>query len=418
MSTQNIQPRVGLDKGFKGGEITYAPVKDEKQPTLSPSEEAKTATPPTDTESSRPKEGLTGVPLGTKIVKGVRTTPGPKGRLKRTRTIYGETQYAEGSGAAIFATKNNDGKLELLLRLSKIPGLYKEEDLLTEQQILGLATNKIVPIRQEDYDALEKVMFVADTTGDDYETTITYLQTNPQVALAAFGAPKGKKTKLTPAAALGLELEQNIMDFLDQKVSEDDKKAYAKRVNQAEAKRGGALTELERKEILNDTIQDKARLAFKATGEDASALMRRGALGETYDTLRQAYRDYGQMADDNTIYKQAIQSIRSKQAFDNIINKVKLQAEVSMPAIKSYIQQGLTPREAIGSYIDYYSKAIGTPKDQVDLNKLMPVVSGDKILPYQDWQKYVQKLPEFKTGPLFREQQFSDAQALRRNFLG
>ena len=418
MSTQDIQPRVGLDKGRRGGEITYAPTKDGTKTTLGPSEQAEQQASTVTTQTADEPKGLTGVPLGTEVVSGVRTTRGPKGRLQRTRTTYGKTQYTKGSGATVFATKNNEEKLQLLLNLSKIPGLYREEDAYTEAEILSLARNKIVPIRPEDTDALEKVMFLADTTGDNYETTVTYLQTNPQVAIAAFGTPKGKKLRLTPADALALELEQSAMDYLDLKVSKEEKTAYAKRVNEAERKRGGSLTELERREILNDTIQDKARQIFKDTGENASELMRRGALGETYNTLRQTYADYGIMADDKAIYKQAIQSIRSKQALDNIINKVKLQAEVSMPALKTYIQQGLTPREALGSYITYYSKAMGVPESQVDLLKLNPVVSGDKILPFQDWQRFVQKMPEFKSGPLYRQQQFNDAQILARNFLG
>jgi hypothetical protein len=387
--------------------------------TLGPTEAAQAAV-----ESGVPtgqttgKKGLTGVPLGTPVAQGVKPRKVTRGSVIGTEKVYGKTQYSLGDGQIVFATKNNKERVELLLRLANIPGLYKEGEAYTPEQLAAVAQNQIIPIRRQDSDALEKVMFLADTTGDNYETTLTAIEANPALALASFGAPKGKKTKLTPADALGLELEQSIMDYLDLKVSDADKKAYAKRVNQAESKRGGALTELERREILNDTIQDKARQVFKATGEDAAALMRRGALGETYDVLRQTYRDYGQMADDNTIYKQAIQSIRSKQALDNIINKVKLQAEVSMPALKSYIQQGLTPREALGSYINYYSKAMGTPADQVDLTKLMPVVSGTSIMPFQDWQRYIQKLPEFKNGPLFREQQFSDAQALRRNFLG
>lgn len=399
--------------------IPSATSEEKKTKALSPSKEAEAAVQAgIPTGQTTGKEGLTGVPLKTKIYKGMQTVPGPEGRGRIPVKIYGETQYKRGDGATVFATKNNDEKLNLLLRLSKIPGLYEEGKAYTEEQILSFAIGKTVPLRTEDYAALEKVMFLADTTGDDYETTLTTVETNPALAIAAFGTQKAKKLRLTPAAALALELEQSVMDYLDQKVSKEDKAAYAKRVNEAERKRGGALTELERREILNDTIQDTARKTFKAAGEDASELMRRGALGETYNTLRQTYADYGVMADDKAIYKQAIQSIRSKQALDNIINKVKLQAEVSMPALKTYIQQGLTPREALGSYITYYSKAMGVPESQVDLMKLNPVVSGDKILPFQDWQRFVQKMPEFKNGPLYRQQQFNDAQILARNFLG
>lgn len=408
------KPKVTLDKGLKDRGSTNTA----GTPSTEVSAAALEAGSTVPTGQTDKKKGLTGVDIGTKIVKGVEPRKITRGTVVGTKPVYGETRYERGSGATVFATKNNTEKLELLLRLSKIPNLYKEGEAYTEQQILSFAAGATVPLRTQDYEALEKVMFLADTTGDDYETTLTTVEANPALAIAAFGTQKAKKLKLTPAAALALELEQSVMDSLDQKVSKEEKIAYAKRVNEAERKRGGSLTELERREILNDTIQDKARQIFKDTGENASELMRRGALGETYNTLRQTYVDYGVPFDDKAVYKQAIQSIRSKQALDNIINKVKLQAEVSMPALKTYIQQGLTPREALGSYITYYSKAMGVPESQVDLMKLNPVVSGDKILPFQDWQKYIQKLPEFKNGPLYRQQQFNDAQILARNFLG
>lgn len=418
------KPKVTLDKGWK--DRNKAPVTETATvetppagtPSMEVSEAAKKDAADVPGGQTTSRRGLTGVPLGTKVFKSMRTATSPEEVVAGENRNYGVTQYATGDGQKIFATKNNKEKLQLLLRLSKIPGLYKEGQAYTEEQIRGFARGNLVPIRTEDTEALEKVLYLADTTGDDYETTLVSVETNPALAISAFGTTKAKKIRLTPAAALALELEQSVMDYLDQKVSKEDKASYAKRVNEAERKRGGSLTELERREILNDTIQDKARKVFKDAGEDASELMRRGALGETYNTLRQTYADYGVMADDKAIYKQAIQSIRSKQALDNIINKVKLQAEVSMPALKTYIQQGLTPREALGSYITYYSKAMGVPESQVDLMKLNPVVSGDKILPFQDWQRFVQKMPEFKSGPLYRQQQFNDAQILARNFLG
>lgn len=419
MSTQDIQPRVGLDKGVKGGDITYAPEKGGGKVTLGPSEAAVSAANTVEkTTNPKGKTGLIGVPLGTKFVKGTTTRQGPKGGPTKTIKTYGTVQYKRGDGYIAFANKNNEEKIQLLLRLASIPNLYPKGKAPTPEELLAIAPGKIIPITEDDAAALEKVMAAADTVGDDFETMLTNFEANPQLAIATFGAPKGKKISLTPTDALAMEYEQSVLDYLDVKASKAEKNAYAKAVNEAERKRGGALSQLERQQLLVDSIQNKARQVFKGDATPDSDLLRRGALGETYTTLKNTYQDYGVLVDDKLVYKQAIQSLRSKQALDNIIGKIRLQSEVSMPAIKSYIQQGLSPREALGSYIGLYSKIFNVPETQVDLTKLAPVYSGDKVMPYNDWQKYLYSLPEFKNTKLYQEQQFSDARALVRNFLG
>jgi hypothetical protein len=388
--------------------------------TLGPSQEAENevANVPGGTGATG-KKGLTGVPIGTTILKGYETLPGPEGARMGPKPIYGKTQYAPGSGATTFASLGNKEKVALLIRLSSIPNLYGRGKAYTPERLQAVASSGTIPVREEDFQALEKVMALADTTGDDYLTTLTYLETNPQVAIATFGEPKGKKLSLTPADALALEYEQSVLDYLDIKVSKADKNAYAKAVNEAERKRGGSLTSLERQQILIDSIQDKAREVFKDDKFEDSDLMRRGALGETFAAINQTYRDYGVTPPDtNSVYKQAINSIRSKQALDNTINKIRLASEVSMPAIKTYLQQGLSAREALGSYIGIYSKIYGVPENQVDLSKVSIVASGDKIMPTQDYLKYLYAQPDIVNSPYYKQQELNDARALVSNFIG
>lgn len=365
------------------------------------------------------KKGLTGVPLETPILKGYETLPGPEGAMAGPKPVYGKTQYFSGSGATTFATLSNKEKVALLIRLSSIPNLYGKGKAYTPERLQAVASSGIIPIREEDNEALEKVMAVADTTGDDYLTTLTYLENNPQFATAAFPGGKGKTLRLTPADALALEYEQSVLDYLDVKVGKAEKAAYAKAVNEAEKKRGGALTQLERQQILIDSIQDKARQVFKDDKFEDSDLMRRGALGETFAAINQTYRDYGVTPPDtNTVYKQAINSIRSKQALDNTLSKIKIASEVSMPAIKTYTQQGLSPRETLGSFIGIYSKIYGVPENQVDLSKVSIVASGDKIMSTQDYTKYLYAQPDIVNSPYYKQQELNDARTLFQNFLG
>lgn len=392
---------------------------------LTPSEEAKkAASTVTTTSGTTGKIGLTGVPVGTPVLKAQTASPGPKGRLTRTRNIYAKTQYKSGDGMRTFATLNNQEKINLLTLLAQIPGLYSRKNAPTQEYLLSISKGGIVAVRPEDAAALEAVMRYADTVGDDYKTSVAFLVQNPNIAQGFFdisGSKVGKQREisLTPADALGVELEQSILDYLDLKVSDKEKKAYAKRINDLEKKRGGALTSLERQQLLLDTVQDKARQVFKGDAESPdSLLMRRGALGGTYQLLKETYNDYGIELDDKTVYKQAINSIRSKQALENTLGKIRLQAEVVMPSLKSYIEQGLTPREALGSYISLKSKMYGIPENQIKITDLAPVYSGDKIMPYADWQKYLYTLPEFKNTQLYQQQRLGDAQALIKNFIG
>jgi hypothetical protein len=392
---------------------------------ISPSQEAEIAanSVPTSTDTSG-KRGLTGVAIGTPVLKAQYTEPGPKGRGTRTRKVYSKTQYTAGDGAKIFATLGNQEKVNLLAQLAQIPGLYAKNQAPTADYLRNIAASGVIAIREQDAAALEDIMRYADTVGDSYTDAIRNLLTNPQAAQGFFdmsGTRTGtkKKINLTPVEALALEVEQTALDYLDVKLNDKEKKAYAKRVNDLETKRGGALTSLERNQILIDTVQDKARELFAAEGENAdSNLLRKGALGGTYNALKQAYSSYGVNVDNKTLSKQAIQGIRSKQALDNIMSKIQLQAQVSMPALREYIAQGLTPREALGNYIGLYSKIYGVPENEVSLEKLAPVWSGDKLMPYTDWNKYIYTMPEFKDSPLYKQQQLNDARSLIRNFIG
>ena len=370
--------------------------------------------------------GLTGVPKGTQIVMGQEPKLGPKGRpTGRTKPSYGVTQYVPGDGARIFGTLTNEQKVELLAKLAQIPGLYNRKEAPTQEYLLRFAqSGGNIAVREEDMKALENVMRYADTTGYSYGDAVNRLLANPAVAQGFFdlaGTKTGaaRKIALTPADALVVELQQSLLDYLDVKASKKEAQDYANKINELEKKRKGPLTQLERQQLLLDTVQDKAKEVFKDGVDEAdSLLMRKGALGGTYNALRQEYKDYGIPIDDTSLYKLAINSIRSKQALENNLGKIRLQAEVAMPAIKDYIKQGLSPKEALGTYLAAYSKFTGIPQNQVDLTKLAPVYSGDKVMPFNDWEKYLYTLPEAKNSPVVREQQLSDARALIRNFIG
>jgi hypothetical protein len=389
------------------------------------SSEAKTAgAPPTNTGSSG-KIGLDGRPIGSPIYGGTSTSRPPEtstGRPVPGAFITKKTQYFKGAGMTFLQTLNNEQRIAILEKIAQIPGAYSnEKDRPTASYLQSLVVSGMINVRPEDAAAVEKLMYISDTVGEDISDTINRFYADPKLAKQTLDISGlvGKKISLTPADALIVELQQSVLDYLDIKASKKEAESYAKKINDLEKKRGGALTQLERQQLLLDEVQNKAKEVFKDGIDEADTLlMRKGALGGTYNVLQQEYRDYGIPIDDKSLYKLAINSIRSKQALENNLSKIKLQAEVAMPAIKDYIKQGLSPKEALGTYLAAYSRFTGVPQNQVDLTRLAPVYSGDKVMPFNDWEKYLYTLPEAKDSPIVKEQKLNDSRVLIRNFIG
>lgn len=370
-------------------------------------------------------KSLTGVPLGTDIRVGKVRESSPEivdGKVVSIKTpVMKKTQYSSESPALYFASLTTSQRAELLLNLGSIPGLYAKNTAPSREYVLAGLSSKQLGARPEDLQALENVMYYSDTVGEDVAVSIKKFVRNPSLAQSYFDI-KGtvaKKAKLTPSMALATELDQSLRDFLEVKATKENVKEYTDRVNKLETSLKRQLGVTERQQILTDFIQDQARKMFAAEADDPeSNLTRKGALGGTFNYLRQVRNEYGVQAPDSVIYKEAIRSIRSKQALDNIVNKIQLQAEINMPALKSYFQQGLNAREALGNYISLKSRIYGIPEEQITLDSLSDVYAGTNLMPLKDFENLLFKSPEFKGSPLYKQQQMSDYRTLVRNFLG
>jgi len=375
------------------------------------------------------KTGLIGVPVGTKIRRGkeVVTAGSPDivgGKpifSPKKRAVFSTVQYDSTSAVTLFAQLSANERAELLLNLGSIPGLYPKGTAPTKDYVLRGLVSKQIGLRPEDKRAIEEVMFYSDSVGEDVQTSIKKFVANPQLAIQYFDVKSTApdEVKLTPALALAAELDQSMRDYLDVKASKELSKTYADKVNKLETKRGGQLTTLEREQVLIDFVQDEAKKMFAAEADNPdSNLTRQGALGGTFNYLKQLRSEYGVKTADKLIYKEAIRSIRSKQALENIVNKIQLQAEINMPSLKSYFQQGLTAREALGNYISLRAKVLGVDEKDVTLDDLASVYAGTNLMPLKDYKDSLLRSPEYKDSPLYKQQQLSDYRTLVRNFIG
>jgi hypothetical protein len=386
------------------------------------SSEAKNAGgPPTNTGSSG-KIGLDGRPIGSPIYGGTSGSLPPQtstGRPVPGQFITKKTQYYRGAGMTFLQTLNNKQRIQVLEKLAQIPGAYSnEKDRPTLSYLKSLAASGMINVRPEDASAVEKLMYISDSVGESIDDTIDRFFKDKNLAKQTLDISglAGKKISLTPADALRVELNQSFLDYLDVKADKELANQYVDTVNKLELKRGGNITSLERQQLLLDFVQKKAMDIFKGDKQPDSLLLQKGALGGTFNVLRKTYDAYGVPVDDKTLYKQAIDGIRSRQALDNIIQKVGVQAQVAFPALAQYFQQGLTTKEALATYTGIYSKIYGVPENAVEISKMYPVFKGKDLMTPEEWQKYLYTLPEFKNTKLYQQRSFSDAEVLMNNF--
>lgn len=368
------------------------------------------------------RTGLDGRPIGSPVYAGTSTSMPPTsstGRPVPGAFITKKTQYGKGSGMTYLQTLNNKQRIEVLSKLAQIPGAYSNEKYIpTISYLQGLKASGLVTVRPEDAAAVEKLMYVSDSVGENIEDTIDRFFKDRRLAQQTLDASGlvGKKISLTPADALRVELTQAMSDFLDTGLDKKLADEYVDTVNKLELKRGGNITQLERQNLLLDFVRRKALDIFKDDKQPDSLLMQKGAVGGTFNVLKKTYDAYGVPVDDKTLYKQAIDGARSRTALENAIQKVAVQAQVAFPALTDYFKQGLTTKEALATYIGIKSKIYGMPENSIQISEMYPVFKGKELMSPEEWQKYLYSQPEFKKTKVYQQRTFNDAAVLMRNF--
>lgn len=373
---------------------------------LTPSEEAKlTEAPP----EGQGKPGVTGVPTGTEVVVGM--APGRIGSFPADIPVVKKTQYAKGDGYVQFVKLSNSEKINLLKTIAQIPGLYAKGKAPTEQLLVQMAASLNVAPRPEDVTAIEKVMAYADSVGLDYTTAANNLFNNPKLAQNFFNI-KGTGTGVTVSdpTSLGLELDSKFMDLFNSPADKKLIQAYAKEVNAAEKLAKGKLPADQREQILLKYVQNKASQIY-GQGEE-KFMTQEGLLGQTVRDLNAAYDSNGIPVTQDQIYKDAINSLRSSQAKQNVLDKINVQASALYPAIKDYILKGQTAKDVLSPYITRYAQLFGVPTSQVPMSKISAVASGDKLMSIKDWDMTMYKDPDYKLTEDYSKKKTNDVDAL------
>lgn len=361
------------------------------------------------------KKGLTGVPLGTLIVKGEEPVYAGEGRLRGPsgKQSISNTQYQSGDGMKILTSLDNQGRVNLLAKLAQIPGVYPRGKAPTPELLSAMAQSLEIGIREEDADALEEIMKYADTVGVNYDMALNRFYDQPQLAAAFYGVKGEKAPRVIDSQSLIAEISDKFQDTFDVKINKKIAKDYAKEVQSAQLKKGarGTLSAQEREDILLKYIQGGAEEFSKLSGEGPMD-QPRGVLGQYVQQLRQEYYDNGLPMDEKRIYNMAIQSLRSPQELQNNKQKIQQRAQLVFPPLKEYIARGESVRDVLSPYMRL--KSTIWEKNDTDINPsdMYDVMEGDKLRNINDYKMSLYKSPEYKKTQGYQEKTIGDVQGL------
>lgn len=399
-----------------GPTVTGKKEEKKKAKTLTPSEDVIQQAKNLQTGASDGKERtLVGLKKGEKIRIGQQTSKTPKDRPfspEPVTPVYSEATWVKGDAEKLFANKGNQEKAELLLRMGQIPNLYTSGQAPTPEYITrSLASGMITP-RPEDIAAFEKVLAVNDLRGDSTpEFTVLTLSSNPTLSAQYFGKVTPKPKAVTSSAALEAEMNAKFLDLFDSPVDKKTAKEYAKEINALEL--SGQDSPQQKEDVFLKYVQKKANQVYELSSTGmAPGILDKGGLGRVVRNIRATYADNGIPVNEKEVYNQAIKSLRSEDAYRNVLNDINMHASLVMPAFKDLYAQGKTSRVILAPWISLRSKILGIPEDQVKIEDMYSIGAGDKPIPLDQYKKQLYASEEFKGTDTYKQRSLGDLRTM------
>jgi hypothetical protein len=381
--------------------------------TMTPSLDAQNANAPAGSETSN--KGLLGLPIGTPIRSGSSGFPGVPYKLDYSGPTYTTASASKGDAEKFLANKSASEKAALLLRLGQIPNLYSSGQAPTSAYVQSMG-NRII-WRPMDATALESIIGIQDQLGDPTpDVTLSNLISNPTLSSKYFGAVTTKAKAVTSPAAIAAELNDKFLDLFETIADPKLAKQYAKEINSLEASPAG-ITAQQKEDILLRYVQKKANEVYNISQTGLTpGVIDKGSLGRVVRSIRSAYDDNGIPTNEKDIYNKAVQSLRSADAYKNVIDGVMMQASTVMPAFKDLFAQGKNAREVLSPWINTRAQILGIPADQIKVSDMYEIGSGPAPLSIQDYKKQLYRSPEFKKTDAYKQRSLGDMQTLLKAF--
>lgn len=285
----------------------------------------------------------------------------------------------------------------------------------------GFVPGKIVA--QEDFDAVLKLMAVGEQIGKaDFNDIIKVAKTDTNIKkfLQTGGYTPTATVNVTDTKEAASTLTNYFLDLFNDKPTKDEVKAYQTAINARERQTKGAVSGQERSDIILSVANKRINvLATQAITGDANAksVLDNGQLGRRVRELRQAYADNGIPLSDKTLYRQVGQSLRSPEAYDNVLEEINQNAGLQWGQLATGLKPGQTMRSKLQPYISLKAQITGKPEDQINVSDMTDVMNPDGTFKKTGEYKMLQfGSKDYLESDTYKQVVLNDTQAVLRNF--
>jgi len=313
---------------------------------------------------------------------------------------------------------------------SYIKGLPPQDRIAFQKKMFGLG---IYPkgfkptfdgmVTKEDFDAVTKLVSVGEQRGKaDLNEVINIAKKEPKVLnyLKTGGyAPTG-----TVVVTDTKEAESNLNDYFlnlfNDKPSKEEVKAYQTALNTRERSAKGGVSQQERQDIILSVANARITKASQGAlvGDVAAKdVLDSGSLGRRVREIRQAYENNGIAVSDRTVYNLAGKSIRSQEAYDNILEDINQNATLQWGQLATGLKPGQDMRSKLQPYITLRSQIRGIPEDQIKVSDMEDVMNPDGTFKRPAEYKANQyKSTDYLQSQTYKDTVLNDTQVVLRNF--
>lgn len=277
-------------------------------------------------------------------------------------------------------------------------------------------------VTQEDFNAIKKLQIIGTQIGKgDINDVITAAQKDSKLAsILATGGYAKQGPVLTDTIEASATLTDTFLNLFNEKPSKEDIKTYQNLINARERSAKGAMSAQERQDILY-SVANK-RLASLTTGAltgdaAASEALTEGQLGKRIRDIRAAYEENGMQVSDNRLFSLAGKSLRSPEAYDNILEDINQNVGLQWGQLGQNLKPGQTVRSRLQPYINIWSNLSGIPEDEIKTTDLQDVVNTDGTFKRpQEYKAIKYKSKEYMATDQYKQTVFDDTTAVLRNF--
>ena len=336
------------------------------------------------------------------------------------------------TGQPVFNKDPLTGKIKPLFEAgyeqTYIKGLTPKDRQALQKEMLKL---KLYPegyvpskfVTTEDFNAVLKLMAVGEQVGrSDVNDIIKLAQKDANVRkfLQTGGYTPTASVNVTDTKEAASTLTNYFLDLFNDKPTKDEVKAYQTAINTRERQTKGAVGPTERNDIILSVANKRLNaLTTQAIAGDVTAkgILDSGQLGKRVRELREAYADNGIPVSDKTLYKQVGQSLRSPEAYDNVLEEINQNAGLQWGQLAAGLKPGQTMRSKLQPYISLKAQITGKPEDQINVSDMADVMNPDGTFKKTGEYKMMQYgSKDYLESDTYKQVVLNDTQAVLRNF--